>query len=875
MPAIFTIQAIAGCNNGIGYITGSFTADLEDDYTVTLTTSEDTEFSRDGGTFGNAGTFAFYDLPNHVYSIRVQNPLGVGRSKVLTIACAVVEVPETPVYDCVATYPFTIDTPRGPRFFMQQPDYHGRVHRTEWMQKGYTGTPEELRGGANPVRISYPGTGNKVDVVQGSGISFELVVSEEGLLKKLYTVDEREYRVDHYIDGELVWQGYHMADVYTEPLVSFPFTANVQAYDGLGALDNIYYLKENGERYYGRARSIDVLFRCLRLLDLELPVWLAVNVWEDTMDLSIEPLSQSYVDQGAYYNEDNEALSCKEVLIAILQPYNAILRQAQGGLHILRIDEQKGAYVRRMASIGKIDALVDFDLETETFEEVYTILRNDEVSYRNNAQVVDSRPAYKYVTIVTEYGPYENFIFNGDFERWVNDTPLFWEKSDAMQITRIAEDDKFVLGVTPTVADNPSAYFEKYLRYHAYQFPVFSTYGFTVKFDYTIDIDDFLPKEGMDWIEFPEFTLEGGVFTLTNLPLPCQASFNGVTVAYAFGAVRSGIPGTTSQYSKRTDVVYALADGTMHYVLGEETHVSEDDTIIEEPADALLVTYVTWEGNTPHFSSTTSGLQVEFPFSVGVGDYGMTIIKGRNRSTFTPEDDPESRKQVARWVDAANPRTITRFIVGGLKSDDGYTSKSGTCVLHSAPMLTPGIPRLVLYAPILNRENFRGVRITIDNVSFTEREDATERFVVEGENEGHINTEPFELTLHHGSGIPRTEALLTLADGTPTQTWNKGYLLQELTARNILSQHQRATLVLSAHLDGPVSPLSILKDPTLPGSRFFVDKYTYNARTGITEIEAYEIFGGVEDVLSIPDKAMLYEDGTPMLYEDGTFMLYE
>ena len=886
-----------GCTNGLGFLSlYGVNSSEEIEIEVTLykgTTASHTKITSylfPGGA-SNAG-YVFKTLSNGDYYLSYEVSGEAGTTNLFySISCVAPPPPpppEEPVIDCVATFSFTVAPARGPRFILEYKDNGQRTHRTEWWMKGYTGEPEHLRGKVGPAQIQYPGIGGKVGTLSGSGAVFNIIALRYGLMEEFYTTDERMFRVDHLIDGELHWRGYHMPDDYREQWLSIPFLGDIKAYDGIGALENQPYLMEGGERYYGRARAIDVVFRILRKLDLELPVWLAVNVWEDTMDLGIEPLSQSYVDQSAYYSEDNEPLSCKEVLEHILQPYGAFVKQAHAALHIIRLDETKGPYMRRRAEIGNGDSQVRFDLEAELYEEVHAIRRHGAVSYREGSQNVYSRPAFKYIAVTTEFGEYENFVFNGDFERWVEDLPMFW--SGPVAVGRISDRDKFLLGFTAPRTALTGAL--QYIRNEAYTYDVRSEVGFTLSIDYSITIDDYVSEPGYNWIEAPYFTLEGTRLFLNNdIGFETIGQFGGAEVPFPNGDIKTDIPEVPDfARNKRIDLVYAQASGEIVYAVGLVTLNSEPDNVQSPPLNTLLVTYITWENGQPKFGSVSSFMRVDFYTPLSIGDFTarrkQRSIGGRatRNGLYSAGMDPENRRNVAYWGDSYNrgESPIFGFMVDGFASGEGYSEKSGTFTVHLDALPVPGRPVVSISNPGMNRNSLRGVTITIDNVKFTERDNGFKRMVIEGENAGHINTPPFELALHHGSSgtfenqpiMPRCEALLTLPDGSATQYWNGGRLLQEITARDLMAQHSRATLVLVATLAGPVSPISILTDLHLPGKRLLVDRHSYDTQSGLTEIEAFEVFGGAEDN-TIPENAMLYEDGTPMLYESGDYMLYE
>lgn len=768
---------------------------------------------------------------------------------------------------CTAERSFTIKNLRRARFYTDYLDNDGRQHRVEWLEEGYLGEPEFILSGDGATDIEYQGTGNKTDVLHGSGAVTLLVVRREGLLKDFYTADERKYKVNHLIDGQLNWTGWHMPDIYSEPWLALPYQAIVNAYDGIGGLDSMPYLNEAGERYYGRARAIEIIFRILRKLDLDLPVYLAVNVWEDTMDLNIEPLSQAYYDQELYYNEDNAPLSCKEVLEYILQGYNAFIRQSEAALHIIRYSEVKEAYRRRKADLGKGDSTIQFDLNSEEYLNEYRIERFGVVSYREASQQLNVKPAYKQVTSITEYGEYENFVLNGDFERWQGDKPLFWT-GDA-EVERILDGTKFLLGFK-----NPNGLGT--LRNTAYTNNVQSAVGFTFKFDYSIAIEDFVEKPNMEWVVYPEFTVSGGSFSLINpVTAGAKATFNGVTRNFPNGTVTT-VPVPAN--GKRTDIVYANPDGSITYRQGTTTLMNAPDLVILEPENSLLITYVTWENGEPHFSSTSSNLSVGFRLGFKIGNYPANVRASGNRnSSFNQDFNTEKRGNEAGWI-ASSTGTIAEnnitFFHKNVTSDDGYLYIQGTCTIHTRPLNVPGVPTVSFGVPKINRDNLERVQIAIDNVVFQERQVSNiDKMLITGNNEGMINTPPFELTLHHGSNLPRVQALITLKDGTATKHWNNGQLLQQLVVQDILDQHAKPSHVLQADLDGAVTPLSVLIDLHLPGERFFIDKFIYHTKRGITSVEALQVFGGTgEEGGSSGDTdllALLKDDNTLILIDDN------
>jgi hypothetical protein len=765
-----------------------------------------------------------------------------------------------PSFACEATYPFVISAVGKARYILEVETLHGHVHRTEWVEKGYTGEPEYVCGSASPAQIEWPGTGNKYDVIHGSGASFELLIQHnDALLRSLYTTDERKYKVNHYRNDVLYWTGYHMPDIYNTPWVNFTFHASVQAYDGLASLANRPYLSQNGERFYGRESGINILFNCLRLLELDLPVYLAVNVWEDTTDLNMEPLAQVYFDQSGYYDEEGIPLNCKEVMERILHPYNAFIRQAGGALHILRFNELQSSYKRRRATIGSSSISNTVDELVQEHEEVVEIIIKTEVAYRESVQAIYAKPALKQVTTVTQYGRYENFVLNGEFEQWAESTPLFWNGSLPAYKALAADNKKFMMGLTPRAAGVVQI---DRLTNTAYSGLIRSDKGFTFSFDFTLLIDDFYDEKQVEWQVLPNLNIAGGVLTVTNpfYELP-RALVNGVIWELPSGTVRSNIPLTQPNY-RRIDVITA-GNGYYGYVQGTPSMVT--DIIPEVAADLIVVTYLTVTDKDITFGSVYKQAE-SFGELKPVVKIGSMVLDGRI-AAFLPDS-------VLSWR-AEAPYVWVQF-KGEHAYENGFHTITGTIQAHTKSLNVPGLLSVSMDAPMLYRSSIRGVSMALDNVRFQERatNDGIERMLITGNNEGQFNTPPFEMDLYHGSGIPRTEAMITLADGSPATTFNGGYLLQENTARDILSQHARATLTLNAVLTAGISPVAVIKDPHLLGNRFFIDKFVYRIREELVAVEAQEVFGGAEDT-TLPDNVRVTEEGLPRVTEEQVYRVTE
>jgi hypothetical protein len=629
---------------------------------------------------------------------------------------------------CVASYPFEVKPDWSVRWLVEYKTESGKQARVEIEDRSWTGATEALRGGASPVSLEYPPIGNKYDCLSGSGLTLEILVEREGLLNDLYTADERKFRVSLYTDNTLEWRGFLLPEWYEEPWVAVGSkpTVRLVASDGIAALRDVYYVVENGLRHYGRAAQLQVLFNCLDKLDLDLPFYTAVNLWETRMDPNTDPLLQAYVEQSGYY-DGTTPLGCGEVLERILNPYLCFVRQEGGALHVIPHQARKDAYIRR-----KYDSKGTFILE-EPFERIDTILRNGAVSYREASQVVGIRPQITLGKVTLDYGQMKSFVENGSFEDWAGANPVGWSGDAQVERVLTEEGDSFRLHLSDTfTGDSIASSITDYRGLGR---------GVTLSFDYEVYYN---PK-------------------ITDCHLWAMVEIGGKWVTKA-------------------------ADGSLRV------------TDTQDMFTAVLLPY-----------------------------------------------------------DASAPGE--------------YITEKGTYTAHIFSVPDAGTVQVRLYQP--KRYNGPGgpLHAYIDNVRIEPYvEQHIKRMVVEGTNPGYNTVKPFEHTLRHGSGIPQSEALITLADFSPTDLWGEGYLLQEHTLREVLAQHERPTRVLRATLTG-ASPMGVVRDLHMPSARFGIDGYTLDHRTGRAQVEALELFGGPEELP--PTDAIYTEDFRPIHTEIYTYIVKE
>jgi len=197
-------------------------------------------------------------------------------------------------------------------------------------------TAAEIAGDANPCTIEY-NNNYLFNPVVGSGANLSLQANGISLFD-LYTKDMMMYQVRIYKDGTLFWLGFLDSENYSE---DFSLLANyaikITANDGFNLLERLDYVEADGRNYSGIRSYWLIINRIIQKLNLPwgyLYVGLSTSLPETYPTVEETVLDYLYANDANWYNEDNEAESCRTVLENLLQALGAFIIQLDGNLYI-------------------------------------------------------------------------------------------------------------------------------------------------------------------------------------------------------------------------------------------------------------------------------------------------------------------------------------------------------------------------------------------------------------------------------------------------------------------------------------------------------------------------------------------------------------
>jgi hypothetical protein len=237
-------------------------------------------------------------------------------------------------------YYFTFYADRDTRIIDGTPD----DYTCNISQLDYAGSEIEILAQQNPIQINYQNTSsNKLEPIIGSECTLNLIASEDFELEDLYTENEREFLVEVYRNGGLIWSGFIIPDGCQEAFTFAPYAISVNAVDGLGLLKNLSYVQNSGDFYLGKQSFIDVINACLIRLDApSLVLNTCVNIYDVTMTEgdAYDPMAQGFVNAERYIKDDLfTPMNCEEVLRSILEEWTAVMIQSGGEWYIYRPNE--------------------------------------------------------------------------------------------------------------------------------------------------------------------------------------------------------------------------------------------------------------------------------------------------------------------------------------------------------------------------------------------------------------------------------------------------------------------------------------------------------------------------------------------------------
>lgn len=189
---------------------------------------------------------------------------------------------------------------------------------------------------AEPFSIEYINA-KKFEPVRGSQATIEFISEAIFQFVDLHTDDMQKFLVKFYRAGRMYWLGWLDSELYNEQLSATPPYPVEFAASDFNIFERLKYRDGAGNRYTDIVPLITHLKRCFDLLGLpfdKLYIGCSTVANDVPADAGETALHVLYMMSANFYDEDNEPMTCREVVENILRPFGLMMVQKDANVFI-------------------------------------------------------------------------------------------------------------------------------------------------------------------------------------------------------------------------------------------------------------------------------------------------------------------------------------------------------------------------------------------------------------------------------------------------------------------------------------------------------------------------------------------------------------
>lgn len=216
------------------------------------------------------------------------------------------------------------------QYFAEYRDTENVLHRFEIENDDFTGSATQVSG---YVEHEYLEADDALEAIRGSALKIYLDASVNLTFEDLYSDQERTFKITYYRANQIKFVGFINPDGIFQDWVNDKWELSLDCSDGLGYLENLSYPDTSG-----RYNEITIISKCLKRTGLDLDFATHIPFRYKGQSLSTNVLSEVYQDAQRFKRDDEETpMSCKDVLLGVLEKYCASIFQRDGVWHIVTI----------------------------------------------------------------------------------------------------------------------------------------------------------------------------------------------------------------------------------------------------------------------------------------------------------------------------------------------------------------------------------------------------------------------------------------------------------------------------------------------------------------------------------------------------------
>ena len=256
-------------------------------------------------------------------------------------------------------------------------------------KEGYTGNTMELIGSDSPFDVEVEDDDFLYIPTRFSTARIRVVGGD--YLQQLYSTSYQQYRVTFKRDGVVAWTGFVKPEIYTQDYSSEKFELEIECHSAMSVLEFINY-KQIGVDGRVFVSLFDLMKKCVsesrgRYSSVYIPHVYAKN--KANYDAGTNVLSEMYVSEQNFFDEDDKAMKLKEVLEEICKFLNWTCVDYLGSLYFVDADHI-GEYYK-------------YNLDMSSFSKWIPgkVLNIQSIGFSGADQSLDKLNGYNKVTVRT------------------------------------------------------------------------------------------------------------------------------------------------------------------------------------------------------------------------------------------------------------------------------------------------------------------------------------------------------------------------------------------------------------------------------------------------------------------------------------------
>lgn len=279
----------------------------------------------------------------------------------------------------------------------------GKKYEVKIERAGYTGKATELKGQPSPFTVNID---NEEFIYTPTRLSTAtLAIFGEDYLQDLFSTDYKMHRVTLYCEETPVWCGFIKPELYTQDYSTEKFNLELSCYSAISVLEYVEY-KQKGE-YRGFVSLWEVLKNCIEeSMGLYTAIYIPHVYGASKTDYEnwSNPLEKMMISEQNFYDEDDNAMSLKEVLEEIMKLMNWTCVDWRGELYFIDVDNESREYYM-------------YNSDLTTYSHVKADEMNvQEIGFAGSDHTLDILPGYNKASVKCSNYPVGEALPEIDFD---------------------------------------------------------------------------------------------------------------------------------------------------------------------------------------------------------------------------------------------------------------------------------------------------------------------------------------------------------------------------------------------------------------------------------------------------------------------------